>query len=490
MRSGDDRMIAGVAGGLGDYFDIDPVIFRIGFGVSVFFGGLGLIAYLALALLVPSSEGGEVRPAPVQRSKWLAGAVIGAGLILVLTAGGGFLFGAPDWGFVWIAALAGVGAAIYFAAKNTDGPIGIGRILLISVLTIIAIFGLMALAVVSAWVTAEGLGIVMAGLVIAAAVGLVIAAFVGGARWLIIPALAIAIPVGTVSAAGIELEGGYGNRHYAPVSTDVMPVDGYELAAGRMVVDLREIDWERERIVNLDVDLGMGEVVVAIPEDVCLEADAHASARHDRHRRQRGRRVRRRCRRRPRLDRDAAALARRGGRGRRDPGRRRRRHHPRHRPGLRPRVRPPQQGRPRDGPRGVRGVNDRAIDRVSLAAGSPSPRSGRCCLLDQADVIEIGFGWLGAAVAAVLGVILLVSGLDDARQARTGRRRACLGAVSMTKRTHRRRPESRAASACPGPPRTASSPASSRASATATRSTRCSCGSPSSSSSSSPAASP
>ena len=65
MRSGDDRMIAGVAGGLGDYFDIDPVIFRIGFGVSVFFGGLGLIAYLALALLVPSSEGGEVRPAPV-----------------------------------------------------------------------------------------------------------------------------------------------------------------------------------------------------------------------------------------------------------------------------------------------------------------------------------------------------------------------------------------------------------------------------------------
>ena len=39
-------------------------------------------------------------------------------------------------------------------------------------------------------------------------------------------------------------------------------------------------------------------------------------------------------------------------------------------------------------------------------------------LLDQADVIEIGFGWLGAAVAAVLGVILLASGLDDARQAR------------------------------------------------------------------------
>src|SRR5215212_8098816 len=78
MRSGKDRMIAGVAGGLGEYFDIDPVIFRIGFGVSVFFGGLGIIAYLALALLVPSVEGEGHRPTPVQRSRWLAAAVIAA----------------------------------------------------------------------------------------------------------------------------------------------------------------------------------------------------------------------------------------------------------------------------------------------------------------------------------------------------------------------------------------------------------------------------
>lgn len=64
-------------------------------------------------------------------------------------------------------------------------------------------------------------------------------------------------------------------------------------------------------------------------------------------------------------------------------------------------------------------MNDRAIDRVSLAAGVALAALGTVLLLDQADVIEIGFGWLGAAVAAVLGVILLVSGLDDARQART-----------------------------------------------------------------------
>src|SRR5215217_2274544 len=270
MRAGDDRMIAGVAGGLGDYFDVDPIIFRIGFGVSVFFGGLGLIAYIALAVLVPSVQAGDVRPAPVQRSRWLAGAVIGAG--------SGVLFGAPDWGLFWLAGLAGVGAAIYYAAKNTDGPIGVGRILLIALLTVVAIFALATLAIASAWATAAGGGAIMAGLVIAAGVGLLFAAFVGGARWLVVPALAIAIPAGSVSAAGIELEGGYGNRHYEPVSTEALPVDGYDLAAGQMIVDLRELDWDRERVVNLDVNMGLGQAVVAIPEDVCLQAEAHASA--------------------------------------------------------------------------------------------------------------------------------------------------------------------------------------------------------------------
>jgi phage shock protein PspC (stress-responsive transcriptional regulator) len=278
LRSGDDRMIAGVAGGLGDYFDVDPVIFRIGLGVSIFFGGLGLIAYLALAVLVPSAEADGVRPAPAQRSRWIAAAAIVVGACLVLSAGGGFLFGGPDWGFLWIVALAGVGAAVYYAAKNTDGPIGIGRILLIALLTVVAIFALAALALVSAWATAEGGGAVMAALVIAAAVALVIGAFVGGARWLIVPALAIALPVGTVSAAGIELEGGYGQRHFEPISTEALPADGYELAAGQLLIDLRELDWSRERVVDLDVDQGLGQLVVAIPEDVCLEADAQVSA--------------------------------------------------------------------------------------------------------------------------------------------------------------------------------------------------------------------
>jgi phage shock protein C len=52
-RSRNDRKLSGVCGGLGKYFDIDPVIFRIVFVVTIFFGLAGLIAYIIMALIVP-----------------------------------------------------------------------------------------------------------------------------------------------------------------------------------------------------------------------------------------------------------------------------------------------------------------------------------------------------------------------------------------------------------------------------------------------------
>lgn len=47
------RIVAGVCGGLGRHFDIDPVIFRILFALLTFFGGFGLLAYAAVWLFVP-----------------------------------------------------------------------------------------------------------------------------------------------------------------------------------------------------------------------------------------------------------------------------------------------------------------------------------------------------------------------------------------------------------------------------------------------------
>jgi phage shock protein PspC (stress-responsive transcriptional regulator) len=52
-RVGPGRMVAGVAGGVADYFDVDPTLVRVGFVVLAFMGGLALPAYLAGWLLIP-----------------------------------------------------------------------------------------------------------------------------------------------------------------------------------------------------------------------------------------------------------------------------------------------------------------------------------------------------------------------------------------------------------------------------------------------------
>lgn len=55
-RSSTDKVLAGVCGGLGSYFETDSTIFRIIFVVATFFGGFGLLLYVVLALLVPSDD--------------------------------------------------------------------------------------------------------------------------------------------------------------------------------------------------------------------------------------------------------------------------------------------------------------------------------------------------------------------------------------------------------------------------------------------------
>ena len=52
-------MLAGVAVGLADYFDVDPTVVRAGFVVLAFLGGLALPLYLAGWLLIPE-QGAEL----------------------------------------------------------------------------------------------------------------------------------------------------------------------------------------------------------------------------------------------------------------------------------------------------------------------------------------------------------------------------------------------------------------------------------------------
>ncbi len=53
-RSRNDRMIGGVAGGIAEYFEIDPVIVRIIFVLALFFGA-GILAYILLWIIIPEA---------------------------------------------------------------------------------------------------------------------------------------------------------------------------------------------------------------------------------------------------------------------------------------------------------------------------------------------------------------------------------------------------------------------------------------------------
>ena len=48
-----DRKLAGVASGVAEYFDADPSLVRLLWILSIFFGGLGLFIYIAMAIIVP-----------------------------------------------------------------------------------------------------------------------------------------------------------------------------------------------------------------------------------------------------------------------------------------------------------------------------------------------------------------------------------------------------------------------------------------------------
>ncbi len=51
-----DKKIAGVCGGLGEYFNQDPVIFRILFVAAVLLFGTGVLLYLVMAVIMPDGE--------------------------------------------------------------------------------------------------------------------------------------------------------------------------------------------------------------------------------------------------------------------------------------------------------------------------------------------------------------------------------------------------------------------------------------------------
>ena len=273
LRSRADRVLAGVAGGLGRYFGVDPVLVRIALVVLTFFGGAGALLYLAVVLLVPNEgEEGAAPGAPVaERNRTLT--IVGL-VVLVLLAGPLLFAPALLAGGVLVPlaslALIGLGVGWLVTGRRPEreaGPLVRTTLVGLGVLVLCLV-----LAAASFWAAGLGGDAVVAGVVIAAGVAVLAGAFARPVRWLILPALAIAIPAAFVSAAGISLDGGVGERTYRPGAPAEL-ASSYELGAGRLVVDLRGVDLPAGRR-DLDIDLGMGEAVVVVPRDVCVSTDA------------------------------------------------------------------------------------------------------------------------------------------------------------------------------------------------------------------------
>ena len=82
-RSRDDRVVGGVAGGLGRYFGIDPVLLRIAFVLLLLAGGSGILLYLIAWVVIPQERPGDAVGPPAERGAPAAGADV-LGVVLVV----------------------------------------------------------------------------------------------------------------------------------------------------------------------------------------------------------------------------------------------------------------------------------------------------------------------------------------------------------------------------------------------------------------------
>jgi phage shock protein PspC (stress-responsive transcriptional regulator) len=271
-RSRDERVIAGVCGGIARYFNIDPVLVRVGAVALIFLGGAGLLAYLAAVLLIPKEgEGGQPPEAPSRGLAVTGVVLLVVAICVVLPFRGGWGAG---WGLVPLGFVALAGLFVWRLASG-QRPQGDARAVLRAMALGLALIAFcIVLAISGAWAAAAGGSGIVAAIVIAAGIALIAGAFFGSwARWLILPALALALPAGVVAAAGLDVRGGTGEVTYRPASAAEVR-DSYRLGVGHLVVDLRDA-----RLTpgdhRIKIRLGVGGAELLVPPGVCVSTDNH-----------------------------------------------------------------------------------------------------------------------------------------------------------------------------------------------------------------------
>ena len=232
-RSSSDRVVAGVAGGLGRYFDLNPTFFRLGFVVLTLLGGAGILIYLA-ALLVMPDEGQQrsIAEDVLDRRREHPWPLIGLGLAAAALAV--LLSRATIWpaaSFSWVLVLL-AGLAILWAYDRKPAEAGAKR-------SRVRRIGLWLMGV---------LVVVIVALVSAAAVAL---------AWF-----------------DVGIGDGTGTRIEAPANAAELE-PSYELGIGNLQVDLSRLSPIVDE-THVSAKVGIGDLKITVPPDVSVAASAHA----------------------------------------------------------------------------------------------------------------------------------------------------------------------------------------------------------------------
>jgi phage shock protein PspC (stress-responsive transcriptional regulator) len=313
-RSRTDRVATGLAGGLGRYFGVDPVIFRVLLVVLALFGGSGVVLYLLGWLAVPEDDAAN---APADRAvDWLRGRSIPFGLLVAAGLFVVWLVAFSWWqpfGFVPVVIV--VGAVFLLLSRRdrsvTDAPVpptqfaapplsaplaplaadtvpldpasvqlrswyqesrGHSRERRRRAAPVRRTTALLLLVSLTALVIADVIAGIPFGLYFWVVGGIVTAGLLVGLltrrpSWiftpLLVPAIIGVLAFGTSTASAHD---GFGERHWAPASAAELRSD-YQLGFGRATLDLTDITTVRtDRTV--EVRLGAGQARVLVPRDL------------------------------------------------------------------------------------------------------------------------------------------------------------------------------------------------------------------------------
>lgn len=310
-RRTSDRVLGGVAGGLGDYFNIDPLLVRIGFVGLMIFGGAGLVLYVAGWLLIPAqgqdASGveaflGRLGLTP-RRIAWIAFALIVIVLITNMPIGGpidgsGTVFIGPLPGMnpagLWALLIIVTGvvllrrrdavptlAAVPAAAERTAvarpqvPPRPRSPLALYACAAVLLTIGLLAIGSRAMEANVRPGQFFGAALTVIG-IGLVVGAWWGRARILILIALLL-LPVAVgASFVTAPLEGGVGDHRYVPATVAELQ-DEYRSLSGRTILDLQDLQTN-PREIHIAASVAIGELVVIVPEGASVELRTRVGA--------------------------------------------------------------------------------------------------------------------------------------------------------------------------------------------------------------------